>query len=77
MVRDAFDHYDTEHNGHIASERLGDVMRNLGHRLTREELRELIEDVDKDSEIWYFNIFHLLYYKREVTELMLYHLDIL
>lgn len=48
-IRDAFKHFDSRGNGHIPTEKLGEVMRGLGHDLRREQLRELEKEVDTDG----------------------------
>lgn len=48
----AFDMFDTDGGGDISTKELGQVMRMLGQNPTREELDEIIEEVDEDGERW-------------------------
>ena len=48
----AFDMFDTDGGGDISTKELGTVMRMLGQNPTREELDEIIEEVDEDGEPW-------------------------
>uniref|UniRef100_A0A3B1JB19 Troponin C, skeletal muscle n=1 Tax=Astyanax mexicanus TaxID=7994 RepID=A0A3B1JB19_ASTMX len=45
----AFDMFDTDGGGDISTNELGTVMRMLGQNPTREELAEIIEEVDEDG----------------------------
>ncbi|KAJ4933880.1 hypothetical protein JOQ06_006689 [Pogonophryne albipinna] len=45
----AFDMFDTDGGGDISTKELGQVMRMLGQNPTREELDEIIEEVDEDG----------------------------
>ena len=45
----AFNVYDKENRGEIATSMLGTVMKNLGHNLKPEQLQECIEAVDGDG----------------------------
>lgn len=46
----AFDMFDTDGGGDISTKELGTVMRMLGQNPTREELNEIIEEVDEDGK---------------------------
>lgn len=46
----AFDMFDTDGGGDISTKELGTVMRMLGQNPTREELAEIIEEVDEDGK---------------------------
>uniref|UniRef100_A0A3Q3IY36 Troponin C, skeletal muscle n=1 Tax=Monopterus albus TaxID=43700 RepID=A0A3Q3IY36_MONAL len=45
----AFDMFDTDGGGDISTKELGTVMRMLGQNPTRQELDEIIEEVDEDG----------------------------
>jgi len=47
--KEAFALFDKENKGTIGVEELGIVMRSLGHNLTEEELRGMINEVDADG----------------------------
>ena len=47
----AFDMFDSDGGGDISTKELGQVMRMLGQNPTREELDEIIEEVDEDGEL--------------------------
>ena len=49
-IREAFRYYDTKGEGQIPTHKLGDVMRNLGQNLRRQDLQELLEVVDVDGK---------------------------
>lgn len=46
----AFDMFDTDGGGDISTKELGTVMRMLGQTPTKEELDEIILEVDEDGE---------------------------
>lgn len=46
----AFDMFDSDGGGDISTKELGQVMRMLGQNPSREELEEIIEEVDEDGE---------------------------
>ena len=48
-LRAAFDVFDTDKNGTISIEELGGLMKNVGVDLTDEEVRQLVEEADKDG----------------------------
>jgi len=47
--REAFMLFDKDRGGDISIDELGDVMRSLGQRPTEEELRDIINEVDRDN----------------------------
>ncbi|KAL5009330.1 hypothetical protein ScPMuIL_014911 [Solemya velum] len=47
--REAFDMFDQNKDGRITSSELGDVMRSLEQSPSEEELRKMIEEVDRDG----------------------------
>jgi len=54
----AFNVYDKENRGEIATSMLGTVMKNLGHNLKPEQLQECIEAVDGDGTWHKLNWIH-------------------
>lgn len=49
VIKEAFNYYDTQKQGVIPTAKLGEVMRNLGHNLRKDQLKELIDAVDRDG----------------------------
>ena len=47
--KEAFQIFDKDGDGLITTKELGTVMRSLGQNLSEEELKSMIEDVDKDK----------------------------
>ncbi|KAK3578506.1 hypothetical protein CHS0354_007758 [Potamilus streckersoni] len=47
--REAFNLFDKDGSGHITTEELGVVMRNLGQSPTQEELEQMVREVDKNG----------------------------
>ena len=48
-LRDVFNHFDNDHSGSIDYRELEIAMRSLGFEVEREELLEMISDVDADG----------------------------
>lgn len=48
--REAFSLFDRDDDGTITTDELGTVMENLGLNSTREELDDMIREVDEDGE---------------------------
>ena len=48
-LRDVFNHFDNDHSGSIDYRELEIAMRSLGFEVEREELLEMISDVDTDG----------------------------
>ncbi|KAL7674094.1 hypothetical protein ACOME3_000374 [Neoechinorhynchus agilis] len=48
-IKQVFNMYDKEKSGQIPTNKLGDVMKNLGHNLKFEELQDCISAVDEDG----------------------------
>ncbi|CAG5132231.1 unnamed protein product, partial [Candidula unifasciata] len=44
-----FDLFDKDHNGHITTDELGDVLRGLNIDPTQQELKEAMKELDKDG----------------------------
>ena len=40
--------FDLDHNGHITSSEIGEVMKSLGEEIPGYKLREIIKEVDTD-----------------------------
>ncbi|XP_052766857.1 calmodulin-beta-like, partial [Mya arenaria] len=49
-MREAFKVFDTDGSGTITVDELKQVMQNLGEKLTKEELDEMIREADKDGD---------------------------
>ncbi|PKU71843.1 calmodulin-1-like [Dendrobium catenatum] len=49
-LRDAFNMFDKDQDGFISAAELGQVMANLGQKLTDEELNEMISQIDLDGD---------------------------
>jgi len=47
--KEIFDYYDRDKDGAIHTKELGDLMRALGANPTKENLKEMISEVDKDG----------------------------
>jgi len=48
-LKDHFDSFDNDGNGHITVAELGEVMKKIGENATPAELKKLIAEVDKDA----------------------------
>ena len=44
-----FDKFDRDHNGYITMKELKKAMRNLGQKLTFEEIHQMLADIDTDK----------------------------
>jgi calmodulin len=49
-IKEAFNVFDENHDGKITADELERVIRRLGMRPTDTDLRQMIEEVDSDSE---------------------------
>ncbi|KFB50930.1 AGAP006178-PB-like protein [Anopheles sinensis] len=49
LLRDAFNAFDKEKTGSISTDVVGTILELLGHKLTEEELDEVIEEYDEDE----------------------------
>uniref|UniRef100_A0A182FHY9 EF-hand domain-containing protein n=1 Tax=Anopheles albimanus TaxID=7167 RepID=A0A182FHY9_ANOAL len=49
VLRDAFNAFDKEKTGSISTDVVGTILELLGHKLTEEELEEVIEEYDEDE----------------------------
>ncbi|KAI0494935.1 hypothetical protein KFK09_025081 [Dendrobium nobile] len=49
-LRDAFNMFDKDQDGFISAAELGQVMANLGQKLTDEDLNEMISQIDLDGD---------------------------
>ena len=50
-MKEAFHTFDKNDDGYISKEELSQVMYNLGHVMSNEELDQMIGIVDKDGKI--------------------------
>ncbi|XP_071720264.1 probable calcium-binding protein CML13 [Rutidosis leptorrhynchoides] len=48
-MKEAFELFDTDNNGTIDAKELSNAMRALGFEMTREQINQMIADVDKDG----------------------------
>ena len=48
--REAFNLFDRDGDGKVTTRELGEVMRNLGQNPTKEELIDMINEMDKDGK---------------------------
>jgi len=49
-LRAAFQHFDVDGSGKITREELGQVMREMGQKLSDAELKDIIDAVDQDGD---------------------------
>ncbi|KAL4218381.1 hypothetical protein ACF0H5_023118 [Mactra antiquata] len=49
-LKDAFEFFDVNGDGHICGKELGKVLRALGQNPTEKNIRELLEEADKDGD---------------------------
>ncbi|XP_053675550.1 troponin C, isoallergen Bla g 6.0101-like [Anopheles nili] len=49
VLRDAFNAFDKEKTGSISTDVVGTILELLGHKLSEEELEEVIEEYDEDE----------------------------
>ena len=69
-IRDAFRVFDREGNGFISIIDLTDVLSQLGEKLSREEVEELIHeaDIDGDGNIFYDEFIAMIFKVPKATE---------
>jgi len=48
-LRAVFSYFDRNKNGNIEADELGSVMSSLGYQATEEELRDMINEADRDG----------------------------
>merc|ERR1711988_1386331 len=58
-IREAFELFDIDGSGTIDAKELGTCMRALGLEGTKDEIRKMIEDIDKDSDEAKRKVFNL------------------
>lgn len=49
-MREAFQIFDADGDGHITSEELRLIMENLGEKLTDEEISDMVKEADMDGD---------------------------
>ena len=52
----AFKMFDKDGDGTITTSELGTVMRSLGQNLTKQELEDMVNEVDVDGRIWKYTV---------------------
>lgn len=53
-IRECFDMFDIDQDGRISADEIATMTRALGQNPTDAEIMDMIEEVDKDGEIWVF-----------------------
>jgi calmodulin len=61
MIKEAFQTYDKDNDGYIATKEMGSVMRALGQNLTDQEYQDLVKIYDREDtgKIEFTEFFHL------------------
>lgn len=67
--KEAFDMFDKDHSGTISVDEIAKIMKNFGNPLSKDEIREMIKDIDTsgDGELD-FDEFVTLMQRQEVVE---------
>ena len=67
--KEAFDMFDKDHSGTISIDEIAKIMKNFGNPLSKDEIREMIKDIDTsgDGELD-FDEFVTLMQRQEVVE---------
>ena len=50
MLMEAFRVFDVDQNGFISADELREIMKNLGQKLSEDEIEEMISEADKDGD---------------------------
>ena len=49
-LREVFNVFDTNGNGYITSEELGNIMSSLGERMTDDDIEDMLREADLDGD---------------------------
>lgn len=59
VLRKAFDAFDRERSGSIPTDMVADILRLMGQPFNKKILDELIEEVDADSNLYFYIKFYV------------------
>ena len=54
-IRECFDMFDIDQDGRISADEIATMTRALGQNPTDAEVLDMLQQVDKDGEAWYWN----------------------